>query len=79
MKATAAVLRQADGPYVLEEVELDPPGPGDVLVRGERRHVPYRRRAAPGRGAGAAADHHRARGRRRGRGCRRGRGAGVGR
>ena len=33
MKATAAVLRQADGPYVLEEVELDPPGPGEVLVR----------------------------------------------
>ncbi|OHV28034.1 MULTISPECIES: NAD(P)-dependent alcohol dehydrogenase [Pseudofrankia] len=33
MKATAAVLRQADGPYVLEEVELDPPGAGEVLVR----------------------------------------------
>jgi aryl-alcohol dehydrogenase len=33
MRATAAVLRQADGPYVLEEVELDPPGPGEVLVR----------------------------------------------
>ncbi|EFC84110.1 NAD(P)-dependent alcohol dehydrogenase [Parafrankia sp. EUN1f] len=33
MKVTAAVLRQADGPYVLEEVELDPPGPGEVLVR----------------------------------------------
>nr|MDT0663936.1 alcohol dehydrogenase catalytic domain-containing protein [Micromonospora sp. DSM 115978] len=33
MKATAAVLRQADQPYVLEEIELDPPGPGEVLVR----------------------------------------------
>ncbi|MBL7501173.1 NAD(P)-dependent alcohol dehydrogenase [Frankia sp. CNm7] len=33
MKATAAVLRAADGPYVIEEVELDPPGPGEVLVR----------------------------------------------
>ncbi|ADP83041.1 NAD(P)-dependent alcohol dehydrogenase [Pseudofrankia inefficax] len=33
MKMTAAVLRRADGPYVLEEVELDPPGPGELLVR----------------------------------------------
>ncbi|CAO5177518.1 Aryl-alcohol dehydrogenase [Frankia sp. AiPs1] len=33
MKATAAVLRKADGPYELEEIELDPPGPGEVLVR----------------------------------------------
>lgn len=30
---TAAVLRQTDGPYLIEEVKLDPPGPGEVLVR----------------------------------------------
>ena len=29
----AAVLRSHDGPYVLEEVQLDGPGPGEVLVR----------------------------------------------
>src|SRR5262245_3799056 len=33
MKATAAVLRQKDGPYTLEEIELAAPGPGEVLVR----------------------------------------------
>jgi aryl-alcohol dehydrogenase len=33
MKITAAVLRQADGDYRLEEVELAGPGPGEVLVR----------------------------------------------
>lgn len=33
MRMTAAVLREPDGPYALEEVELDPPGPGELLVR----------------------------------------------
>ncbi|WP_018501779.1 NAD(P)-dependent alcohol dehydrogenase [Parafrankia discariae] len=33
MKAIAAVLRRLDGPYELEEIELDPPGPGELLVR----------------------------------------------
>ncbi|MEA3020538.1 MAG: aryl-alcohol dehydrogenase [Actinomycetota bacterium] len=33
MKITAAVLRQADGDYQLEDVELAAPGPGEVLVR----------------------------------------------
>jgi aryl-alcohol dehydrogenase len=33
VKITAAVLRRSDGPYVLEEVDLDPPGPGEILVR----------------------------------------------
>ncbi|OAA27692.1 aryl-alcohol dehydrogenase [Frankia sp. EI5c] len=33
MKATAAVLRQATEPYLLEDVDLDPPGPGELLVR----------------------------------------------
>jgi len=33
MRITAAVLRQADGDYRLEEVELAAPGPGEVLVR----------------------------------------------
>ncbi|MEY2436610.1 MAG: aryl-alcohol dehydrogenase, partial [Acidimicrobiaceae bacterium] len=33
MRITAAVLRQADGEYRLEEVELAAPGPGEVLVR----------------------------------------------
>jgi aryl-alcohol dehydrogenase len=33
MKITAAVLRQADSDYGLEEVELAMPGPGEVLVR----------------------------------------------
>ncbi|MCK9900905.1 alcohol dehydrogenase [Parafrankia colletiae] len=33
MKATAAVLRQATGPYLIEDVVLDPPGPGELLVR----------------------------------------------
>jgi len=33
MRVTAAVLRQADGEYRLEDVELAGPGPGEVLVR----------------------------------------------
>ena len=33
MKITAAVLRASDAPYVLEEVELADPGPGQILVR----------------------------------------------
>ncbi|MEY2570305.1 MAG: aryl-alcohol dehydrogenase, partial [Acidimicrobiaceae bacterium] len=33
MRITAAVLRQADGDYGLEEVELAAPGAGEVLVR----------------------------------------------
>jgi Zn-dependent alcohol dehydrogenase len=33
LKITAAVPRRTDGPYALEEVELDPPGPGEPLVR----------------------------------------------
>ena len=32
MTAVAAVLRSIDGPFTLEEVELDDPGPGEVLV-----------------------------------------------
>jgi aryl-alcohol dehydrogenase len=30
---TAAVLRAADAPYAIERVELDDPGPGEVLVK----------------------------------------------
>lgn len=33
MRATAAVLRAADAPYRMEEVTLDEPGMGEVLVR----------------------------------------------
>ena len=33
MQITAAVLRSQDGPYSLEEVELAPPRPDEVLVR----------------------------------------------
>jgi aryl-alcohol dehydrogenase len=33
MEITAAVLRRAEGPYVLERVQLADPGPGEVLVR----------------------------------------------
>jgi aryl-alcohol dehydrogenase len=33
MRAQAAVLREVGGPLVIEEVELDEPGPGEVLVR----------------------------------------------
>lgn len=33
MQITAAVLRSADGPYVLEQVELADPAPDEVLVR----------------------------------------------
>ncbi|MEV5843522.1 NAD(P)-dependent alcohol dehydrogenase [Streptomyces sp. NPDC051985] len=32
-KSTAAVLRAADGPFTVEEVTLDDPGPGEVLVK----------------------------------------------
>ncbi|MFI5672864.1 NAD(P)-dependent alcohol dehydrogenase [Streptomyces sp. NPDC051704] len=33
MKIDAAVLRGASAPYAIEPVELEPPGPGQVLVR----------------------------------------------
>lgn len=33
MRVTAAVLRERDQPYSLEQLELAEPGPGDVLVR----------------------------------------------
>lgn len=33
MKTNAAVLRKADGPFAIEEIELDGPGPEQVLVR----------------------------------------------
>ncbi|PKV81977.1 NAD(P)-dependent alcohol dehydrogenase [Nocardia fluminea] len=33
LPATAAVLRDARGQYSLEELQLDPPGPGEVAVR----------------------------------------------
>ncbi|GAA3067765.1 NDMA-dependent alcohol dehydrogenase [Pseudonocardia yunnanensis] len=32
MKTTAAVIRELGGKWEVEEVELDPPGPGEVLV-----------------------------------------------
>lgn len=32
MKIQAAVVREADGPFLLEELELDPPQAGEVLV-----------------------------------------------
>ncbi|QXJ23303.1 NAD(P)-dependent alcohol dehydrogenase [Actinomadura graeca] len=33
MRIGAAVLRAADGPYTIETLELDGPGPGEVVVR----------------------------------------------
>jgi aryl-alcohol dehydrogenase len=33
MRATAAVLRAASAPYTIEHVQLDDPGPGEVLVK----------------------------------------------
>ncbi|WP_134325174.1 NAD(P)-dependent alcohol dehydrogenase [Cumulibacter soli] len=33
MKTQAAVMRAADGPYAIEEIELPNPGPGELLVR----------------------------------------------
>jgi aryl-alcohol dehydrogenase len=33
MRITAAVVEERDGPFHLEELEVDEPGPGDVLVR----------------------------------------------
>jgi aryl-alcohol dehydrogenase len=33
MKINAAVIRSHDGDFVLEELELDPPGPGEILVK----------------------------------------------
>jgi aryl-alcohol dehydrogenase len=33
MKATGAVLRENGGPFLLEDIDLDGPGPGEVLVR----------------------------------------------
>ena len=31
--ATAAVLRELTGPYTIEEIRLDEPGPGEIAVR----------------------------------------------
>ncbi|MEV6304638.1 NAD(P)-dependent alcohol dehydrogenase [Actinoplanes sp. NPDC051861] len=33
MRITAAVVEEIDGPFVLQDLELDEPGPGEVLVR----------------------------------------------
>jgi aryl-alcohol dehydrogenase len=33
MEITAAVVERVDGPFVLQTLELDEPGPGEVLVR----------------------------------------------
>jgi aryl-alcohol dehydrogenase len=33
MRVTAAVVEQLDGPFVIQELELDEPGPGEALVR----------------------------------------------
>lgn len=33
MRATAALLRDNQGPYTIEEIELPAPGPGEVLVK----------------------------------------------
>ena len=33
MQTRAAVLREADGPFTIEDIELAPPGPGQVLVK----------------------------------------------
>ena len=33
MKVTAAVVEQLDGPFTVQELELDEPGPGEALVR----------------------------------------------
>jgi aryl-alcohol dehydrogenase len=33
MRITAAVLHAADAPYAIDPVELNDPGPGEVLIR----------------------------------------------
>jgi Zn-dependent alcohol dehydrogenase len=33
MRITAAVVEQLDGPFTIQSLELDEPGPGEVLVR----------------------------------------------
>jgi S-(hydroxymethyl)mycothiol dehydrogenase len=33
IRAKGVVVREANGPAVVEELELDPPGPGEVLIR----------------------------------------------
>jgi aryl-alcohol dehydrogenase len=33
MKVTAAVVDQLDGPFRLEQLDLDEPGPGEALVK----------------------------------------------
>ena len=33
MKTKAAVLWEVNAPWSVEEIELDPPGPGEVLVK----------------------------------------------
>ena len=33
LRTRAAVLRAADGPFTIEDVQLDRPGPGQVLVQ----------------------------------------------
>ena len=33
MRITAAAVEQLDGPFTIQSLELDEPGPGEVLVR----------------------------------------------
>jgi S-(hydroxymethyl)glutathione dehydrogenase/alcohol dehydrogenase len=43
MKTRAAVLWGLEQKWEVEEVDLDPPGPGEVLVRLAATAVPFRR------------------------------------
>ena len=74
VKTKAAILWEVNTPWSVEEIELDPPKPGEVLVKiaasgmcHSDEHLRHRRPAV------RAADHRRPRGRRRRRGGRRGR------
>jgi aryl-alcohol dehydrogenase len=49
VRATAAVLRQADGPFTIEAIELDALRPDEVLVRNEASGVCHTDMLAPGR------------------------------
>jgi Zn-dependent alcohol dehydrogenase len=41
MKTKAAVLWELNAPWSVEEIDLDPPGPGEVLVKlAASGHVP---------------------------------------
>ena len=74
MKTKAAILWESARPWSVEEIELDPPGPGEVLVKmAASGHVPLRRAPRHRRPAVRAADHRRPRGCRRRAGGRRGR------